>query len=99
MDNLDHIFKSDNVVSDEFLLRAYQKTIGIHQSLCEIDSVPCRIVDVPGSRVYRSEWNYCYESVHTVVFVVSLAGYCQSLPPGDQDPSAVSDNSAQPLPY
>ncbi len=43
--------------------------------------------DVGRSRPERNEWADCVKDINSVVFVVSLTGYCQSLP---QDAEIVS---------
>lgn len=56
-------------------------------SIFDLDGVKSQIIDVGGSRPERGKWADCIKGVDSVLFVVSLTGYCQSLP---ENPDVVS---------
>lgn len=79
MDHIDQLFISDNAVSDDFLLRARVKTIGIYNRSIMIDPVQCQIYDTGGTRLQRKKWAKCFKDLDSMIYVVSLTGYCHSL--------------------
>ena len=65
---------------DEILLRGCYRTMGVHVTKLDIQGRPCRIYDVGGRRSERKKWPNYLQDVDMVIFVVSLTGYCQTLP-------------------
>ena len=86
MDNLEHLFTSQDLVPDELLLRSSAETTRVDGVSLKIDHTRCQMLDVGGSRSERDKWAQCIK-FETLVFVVSLTGYCQPL---DEDPELVS---------
>ena len=87
MDNMEHLFTSQDLVPDELLLRSHAETTRVDGVSLKIDHTGCQILDVGGLRLERDKWAQCIKGVDTPVFVVSLTGYCQ---PCDEDPELVS---------
>ena len=65
---------------DEMLLRGYYGTTGVHKTSLSAECISCHIYDFGGRRSERKKWLSHFDDVYTVIFVVSLTGYCQSLP-------------------
>ncbi|KAF6217704.1 hypothetical protein HO133_006531 [Letharia lupina] len=65
---------------DELLLRGCYRTTGIHDTKLDIEGRSCHLYDVDGRRSERKKWLNYFQDVDTIIFVVSLTGYCQALP-------------------
>lgn len=75
---------------DEMLLRGCYETTGIHKTSLSTEGRACHIYDSGGRRSERKNWlGYLrdFYDVYTVIFVVSLTGYCQTLPESINDVS------------
>lgn len=87
MDHLNHLFTCGTVTPNESLLRLRSRTRDSNSGIFDLEKVDCHVVDVGGSRPERGKWAGCIKDVDSVIFVVSLTGYCQALP---EDPDVVS---------
>ena len=55
----------------------------LHTNTCTL-SVPYRMVDVGGQRSERRKWIHCFEHVTSVMFLVALSEYDQTLVESDE---------------
>ena len=74
MDNIDQLFLSDDVISDEFLLRQYVTTIGVYSQVVKIGDVRCQVHNerIRDSRGLQLDSQPC----NSTIFIVSLVDYC-----------------------
>uniref|UniRef100_A0A8C4F0N5 Guanine nucleotide binding protein (G protein), alpha 13b n=1 Tax=Dicentrarchus labrax TaxID=13489 RepID=A0A8C4F0N5_DICLA len=61
------------------ILLARKPTKGIHEYDFEIKNVPFKMVDVGGQRSERRRWFECFDSVTSILFLVSSSEYDQVL--------------------
>ncbi|KAJ4932351.1 hypothetical protein JOQ06_010774 [Pogonophryne albipinna] len=71
--------KSDYLPSQQDILLARKPTKGIHEYDFEIKNVPFKMVDVGGQRSERRRWFECFDSVTSILFLVSSSEYDQVL--------------------
>ncbi|XP_032359146.1 guanine nucleotide-binding protein subunit alpha-13 [Etheostoma spectabile] len=79
LDNLDKLGELDYLPSQQDILLARKPTKGIHEYDFEIKSVPFKMVDVGGQRSERRRWFECFDSVTSILFLVSSSEYDQVL--------------------
>uniref|UniRef100_H3DAD7 Guanine nucleotide binding protein (G protein), alpha 13b n=1 Tax=Tetraodon nigroviridis TaxID=99883 RepID=H3DAD7_TETNG len=79
LDNLDKLGSSTYVPSQQDILLARKPTKGIHEYDFEIKNVPFKMVDVGGQRSERRRWFECFDSVTSILFLVSSSEYDQVL--------------------
>ncbi|XP_004071948.1 guanine nucleotide-binding protein subunit alpha-13 [Oryzias latipes] len=79
LDNLDRLGQSDYLPSQQDILLARKPTKGIHEYDFEIKNVPFKMVDVGGQRSERRRWFECFDSVTSILFLVSSSEYDQVL--------------------
>ncbi|KAF8887876.1 guanine nucleotide binding protein, alpha subunit [Gymnopilus junonius] len=72
------ILSSDYVPSNRDILHAWRKTTGINGTTLLVDELPCRIVDIGGTRSERKKWINFFGSVSTLVCCVPLGDYNKS---------------------
>lgn len=65
------------VPSQQDILLARKPTKGIHEYDFEIKNVPFKMVDVGGQRSERRRWFECFDSVTSILFLVSSSEYDQ----------------------
>ncbi|MED6257515.1 Guanine nucleotide-binding protein subunit alpha-13 [Ataeniobius toweri] len=65
--------------SQQDILLARKPTKGIHEYNFEIKNVPFKMVDVGGQRSERRRWFECFDSVTSILFLVSSSEYDQVL--------------------
>lgn len=65
------------IPSQQDILLARKPTKGIHEYDFEIKSVPFKMVDVGGQRSERRRWFECFDSVTSILFLVSSSEYDQ----------------------
>lgn len=63
--------------SQQDILLARKPTKGIHEYDFEIKNVPFKMVDVGGQRSERRRWFECFDSVTSILFLVSTSEYDQ----------------------
>ncbi|KAI8372209.1 guanosine nucleotide binding protein alpha subunit [Blakeslea trispora] len=76
---LDHIWQTDYIPTDQDILRCRAKTTGIVETEFHINKLTYRMFDVGGQRSERKKWIHCFENVTAVLFVVAISGYDQCL--------------------
>ncbi|TRZ00350.1 hypothetical protein DNTS_002867 [Danionella cerebrum] len=69
----------DYLPSQKDILLARKPTKGIHEYDFEIKKVPFKMVDVGGQRSERKRWFECFDSVTSILFLVSSSEYDQVL--------------------
>ncbi|KAK2816792.1 hypothetical protein Q5P01_024983 [Channa striata] len=79
LDNLEKLGQSDYLPSQQDILLARKPTKGIHEYNFEIKNVPFKMVDVGGQRSERRRWFECFDSVTSILFLVSSSEYDQVL--------------------
>ncbi|XP_051995972.1 guanine nucleotide-binding protein subunit alpha-13b [Xyrauchen texanus] len=79
LDNLDKLGTPDYLPTQQDILLARKPTKGIHEYNFEIKKVPFKMVDVGGQRSERRRWFECFESVTSILFLVSSSEYDQVL--------------------
>ncbi|XP_035997966.1 guanine nucleotide-binding protein subunit alpha-13 [Fundulus heteroclitus] len=79
LDNMDKICMLDYLPSQHDILLARKPTKGIHEYDFEIKNVPFKMVDVGGQRSERRRWFECFDSVTSILFLVSSSEYDQVL--------------------
>lgn len=63
--------------SQQDILLARKPTKGIHEYDFELKNVPFKMVDVGGQRSERRRWFECFDSVTSILFLVSSSEYDQ----------------------
>ncbi|CAO2645892.1 Guanine nucleotide-binding protein subunit alpha-13 [Lemmus lemmus] len=69
----------DYIPSQQDILLARRPTKGIHEYDFEIKNVPFKMVDVGGQRSERKRWFECFDSVTSILFLVSSSEFDQVL--------------------
>uniref|UniRef100_A0A8C5DDS6 Guanine nucleotide-binding protein subunit alpha-13-like n=1 Tax=Gouania willdenowi TaxID=441366 RepID=A0A8C5DDS6_GOUWI len=69
----------DYLPTQQDILLARKPTKGIHEYDFEIKNVPFKMVDVGGQRSERRRWFECFDSVTSILFLVSSSEYDQVL--------------------
>jgi len=78
-DRLDDISTPGYIPTEQDVLRARVRTLGIVESAFEIDGNKFKMIDVGGQRNERKKWIHCFENVTSVLFVGVLSEYDQVL--------------------
>ncbi|KAJ3449773.1 guanine nucleotide-binding protein g(o) subunit alpha [Anaeramoeba flamelloides] len=76
---IERIGSSDYKPTKMDILQARVRTTGIEEAEFSIGEFIFTMVDVGGQRNERRKWIHCFEEVTSVIFVVSLVGYNQTL--------------------
>ncbi|XP_063224998.1 guanine nucleotide-binding protein subunit alpha homolog [Bacillus rossius redtenbacheri] len=79
LDNLDRISRVDYVPSHQDILHARRATKGISEFVIFINNIPFQFVDVGGQRSQRQKWFQCFDSVTSILFLVSSSEFDQVL--------------------
>ncbi|XP_070782667.1 guanine nucleotide-binding protein subunit alpha-13-like isoform X1 [Enoplosus armatus] len=72
-------FQLNYLPTQQDILLARKPTKGIHEYDFEIKNVPFKMVDVGGQRSERRRWFECFDSVTSILFLVSSSEYDQVL--------------------
>lgn len=80
MENIDFLFY-ESTMPDEILLRGCNMTRGVLRTKIGIGGRSCHIYDVGGRRSERRKWLAHFQDIDAAIFVASLTGYCQIVPP------------------
>lgn len=72
---IDEIVQEDFQPSDEDILKARIRTIGIDKVTINCDDALIRIYDVGGQKSERAKWEKCMNEVQGVIFCVSFAEF------------------------
>jgi len=79
LDDLDRIRSADYKPTPEDILLARIPTTGMRDRKFTIKGSVFNIFDVGGQRSERNKWIHCFDTVHGILFVASLACYDQNL--------------------
>ncbi|XP_062388707.1 guanine nucleotide-binding protein subunit alpha-13b [Sardina pilchardus] len=79
LDNLEKLGMPDYLPTQQDILLARKPTKGIHEYDFDIKNVPFKMVDVGGQRSERRRWFECFDSVTSILFLVSSSEYDQVL--------------------
>jgi GTPase SAR1 family protein len=79
LDDLDRICSNDYVPTEQDVLRVRVPTTGINEYPFSINSVTFRMIDVGGQRSERRKWIHSFENVTSVMFLVAISEYDQTL--------------------
>ena len=83
MNDIGQLVMSNDMISDEFLLRQYVKTIGSYGQTLTVGNVQCHVYDDGGGSPYKrgSHLGFqSYDNLNSIVYVTSLVDYCQEGP-------------------
>ncbi|RKP21588.1 G-alpha-domain-containing protein [Rozella allomycis CSF55] len=78
-DNVERIADPNYVPSTQDILKARIKTTGIAEIRFRMGLVDIHMFDVGGQRSERKKWIHCFENVTSVIYIVSLSEYDQTL--------------------
>ncbi|XP_019642623.1 PREDICTED: guanine nucleotide-binding protein subunit alpha-13-like [Branchiostoma belcheri] len=79
MENVDRISSVEYIPSKQDVLYARKATKGIVEHEFDIKGIPFLMVDVGGQRSQRQKWFQCFESVTSILFLVSSSEFDQVL--------------------
>lgn len=77
--DLERIARPDYVPSHQDILHCRKATKGITECTININNVPFVFVDVGGQRTQRQKWTQCFDSVTSILFLVSSSEFDQVL--------------------
>lgn len=69
----------DYIPTNRDILHARKATKGISEFTIPINNIPFRFVDVGGQRSQRQKWIQCFDSVTSILFLVSSSEFDQVL--------------------
>ncbi|XP_063530994.1 guanine nucleotide-binding protein subunit alpha homolog [Cydia strobilella] len=76
---LERIARPDYMPSHQDILHCRKATKGISECTININNVPFVFVDVGGQRTQRQKWTQCFDSVTSILFLVSSSEFDQVL--------------------
>ncbi|KAJ8389153.1 hypothetical protein AAFF_G00123590 [Aldrovandia affinis] len=79
LDHLEKLGDPEYLPTQQDILLARKPTKGIHEYDFQIKNVPFKMVDVGGQRSERRRWFECFDSVTSILFLVSSSEYDQVL--------------------
>ncbi|KAJ8978673.1 hypothetical protein NQ317_019109 [Molorchus minor] len=79
LNNLDRISRPDYVPTNKDILHCRKATKGITEFVISINKIPFLFVDVGGQRSQRQKWFKCFDSVTSILFLVSSSEFDQVL--------------------
>ena len=79
MNDAERLTKPGFIPTDQDILRARLKTTGIVETTFTMDPLTINLYDVGGQRSERKKWIHCFEEVTSVIFVIGLTEYNQTL--------------------
>ncbi|XP_022909122.1 guanine nucleotide-binding protein subunit alpha homolog [Onthophagus taurus] len=77
LNNLDRIARIDYIPTHKDILHCRKATKGITEVEIPINNVPFLFVDVGGQRSQRQKWFQCFDSVTSILFLVSSSEFDQ----------------------
>ncbi|KAL3207946.1 hypothetical protein MRX96_039370 [Rhipicephalus microplus] len=78
-DHLDRIATKEFIPTNQDILHARKATKSITEFVVPVNGVPFRFVDVGGQRSQRQKWFRCFDSVTSILFLVSSSEFDQAL--------------------
>ncbi|CAG8735521.1 12502_t:CDS:2 [Acaulospora morrowiae] len=83
LDNADRFSNVDYLPTDEDILQARIRTVGVTEHKFEIDRVTYKIYDVGGHRSQRHFWAPYFDDVNAIIFMAAISAFDQTL---EEDP-------------
>uniref|UniRef100_A0A0N4ZP71 Guanine nucleotide-binding protein alpha-2 subunit n=1 Tax=Parastrongyloides trichosuri TaxID=131310 RepID=A0A0N4ZP71_PARTI len=90
-DNTDYLFSNINrilapgyIPTAQDIVQVRAATTGVHEIRFDFKNFTIRLIDVGGQKTERRKWIHSFEGVTAILFVVSLAGFDQTLEEDDQ---------------
>lgn len=77
--NLERISRPDYIPTNKDILHCRKATKGITEFVIPINNIPFLFVDVGGQRSQRQKWFQCFDSVTSILFLVSSSEFDQVL--------------------
>ncbi|KAJ7020187.1 heterotrimeric G protein alpha subunit 4 [Mycena alexandri] len=87
---LPRLFDPAYVPTEQDIVRARARTIGITETTFKLREHEMLMVDVGGQKSERRKWIHCFQDVTSILFLVSLSGYDQCLVE-DRDANQMQD--------
>ncbi|KAJ6608845.1 heterotrimeric G protein alpha subunit 4 [Mycena sp. CBHHK59/15] len=87
---LPRLFDRAYVPTEQDIVRARARTIGITETTFALKEHEMLMVDVGGQKSERRKWIHCFQDVTSILFLVSLSGYDQCLVE-DRDANQMQD--------
>ncbi|CAG8598600.1 17930_t:CDS:2 [Funneliformis caledonium] len=84
LDNVERFAQKDYLPTDEDILQARVRTIGVSEHKFEIDGVTYKIYDVGGHRSQRHFWAPYFDDVNAIIFMAAISAFDQPL---EEDPN------------
>ncbi|KAJ6605466.1 heterotrimeric G-protein alpha subunit, GPA2-like protein [Mycena vulgaris] len=88
--DLPRLFDPAYVPTEQDIVRARARTIGITETTFSLRDHEMLMVDVGGQKSERRKWIHCFQDVTSILFLVSLSGYDQCLVE-DRDANQMQD--------
>ncbi|KAI9353571.1 G protein alpha subunit [Obelidium mucronatum] len=79
LNNMARITSPDFIPSEADILNTRVMTLGVSETKLNVEGVPYKIFDFGGQRAERKKWAGYFEDVTTVLFLVAISSYDQSL--------------------
>lgn len=67
------------IPSKEDILLVRVRTTGMSEEIMTVNGVRIKLIDVGGQRAERRKWLHLFQGVHSIIYVVSLSEYDQTL--------------------
>ncbi|OCH94181.1 heterotrimeric G protein alpha subunit 4 [Obba rivulosa] len=87
---LDRLFDPTYVPTEQDIVHARARTIGITETVFHLRDHEMLMVDVGGQKSERRKWIHCFQDVTSILFLVSLSGFDQCLVE-DRDANQMQD--------
>jgi len=88
--DLDRLFQPEYQPTEQDIIHARARTIGITETTFNLRDHEMLMVDVGGQKSERRKWIHCFQDVTSILFLVSLSGYDQCLVE-DRDANQMQD--------
>jgi len=79
LDSVERVTSPGYSPTEEDVLHARTKTVGISEIVFDIENARWRMIDVGGQRGERRKWIHCFQGVTAVIFCVALSEYDMKL--------------------
>jgi guanine nucleotide-binding protein subunit alpha len=83
-DHIEHLFHPNYMPDNQDILYAKSRTIGIVETVFELENHTYRMIDVGGQRSERRKWIKAFDGVGAVLFVAAISAYDVFVP---EDPN------------
>lgn len=79
LEHLERLFQPNYVPTQQDIVHSRARTTGIYEIELTIQKQAISLIDVGGQRSERRKWIHCFQDVTSILFLVSLSGYDQTL--------------------